>query len=94
MPPFWFPPVLLFDFILKLKSIKLKLTKYLVCAVIVVPSDLFVGPSPRTTISSFVLSICPDELLSTSVVKKVNENQIQYHIQKKNIYMDLDLLLT
>ena len=65
--------------------------KYLASAVIVLPSDFFVGPSPRTKISSFILSICPDELLSTSVVKKANENQIQYHIQKNKNYLDLDL---
>ena len=65
--------------------------KYLASAVFLVPSNFFVGPSPRTKISSFVLSICPDELLSTSLVKKVNENEIQYHIQKNKNYLDLDL---
>ena len=65
--------------------------KYLASAVFLVPSNFFVGPSPRTKISSFVLSIWPDELLSTSLVKKVNENQIQYHIQKNKNYLDLDL---
>ena len=41
------------------------LTEYLACTVIVVSSNPPADPSPRTIISSFLLSVCSDKLLST-----------------------------
>ena len=62
-----------------------------------VSSNPCVGSALRTNISFFFLSACTDELLSTPKImtflpqsepgyEKMNQNQIQYHIQNKNIY--------
>ena len=40
-----------------------KVIEYLAATAIVVLSNLYVGPSPRTKIPFFSLSICTDELL-------------------------------
>ena len=66
--------------------------EYLDSAVIVVSSNLCAGPSPKTKVSFFLLSICTDELMSIPKiiaflpniwkgnqnleVKKVSENRI------------------
>ena len=48
----------------------LVLTGYLASTIIVVPSNLSPGPSPRTRIFLFPLSVCLDELLSTPKITK------------------------
>ena len=45
-----------------------KLIEYLASAVIAVSSNFYIGPSPRTNIPFFLLSVCTDELLSTSKI--------------------------
>ena len=45
-----------------------KLIEYLASADIVVSSDTYVGLSPRTEISFFLLSTCTEELLSTQKI--------------------------
>lgn len=71
--------------------------EYLASVVIEVSSNLSIGPSPRITISFFILSACSGKLLSTQkqeqvqpnhllVTKIVSMHQIQYHNHCINIY--------
>ena len=63
-----------------------------------VSSKPFVGTSPRTNIYLLLLAASTDELFSTpkikaflSDMKNWNKNQIQDHIQNKNIYLHQEL---
>ena len=73
--------------------------KYLATAVTVLSFNPCDGHSPRIKISFSLLLVCADKLLPTlkimifypqlkSGIKKAKMNQIQYHIQNKNIYGD------
>ena len=81
-------------------------TKFLFSlAVIVVLSNPCVGSSPRANIYFFLLSVYNAELKSIPKIisliphqnldmKKVNKNQIKYHILKKNLYLVQDFYLS
>ena len=63
-----------------------------------VSSKPIVGTSPRTNIYLLLLAASTDELFSTpkiktflSDMKNWNKNQIQDHIQNKNIYLHQEL---
>ena len=76
-----------------------KLIGYSGSAVITVSCNPCVGSLASTKISFFLLSICTDELLSTSKItrflpqskfgtEKVNENQTLYHVVNESIYLN------
>ena len=67
-----------------------------------VSSKPFVGTSPRTNIYLLLLPASTDELFSTPKIKTFlsqsksgydngNKNQIQDHVQNKNIYLHQEL---
>ena len=62
------------------------ITEYLAFVVIVVSSNPS-GPSLRTRISLFLLSICIDKVLSTQK-KSLNVHQIEYHNHSILMYQD------